>query len=233
MDWIIRAKKGDKKAREQLYEICRPLIKSVCNNYYVIGYDNEDLEQIATIVFLKVIDGFNIDAVHKRKYNLYTDSYEIIKYENIKNSDIEWIAFLAYLKRAIKNRIIDEIRKEEKRIYMNYSKSSISKNKVINVKENSKDRHQVERHKCIRSNLLLNLDLFPSLEESYIEREKSKEIRDILKGLSIKEKKLINSIYNEGISLREYSIRENITYNNAYYFRRKLLKKLKILLYNI
>ena len=56
---IVLGKQGDKKAIEEILKLYERLIKKCSRSYYIRGYDEEDLEQIARLMIIKAIDKFN------------------------------------------------------------------------------------------------------------------------------------------------------------------------------
>lgn len=59
---IVRAKAGDKAAKEEILMMFKPLVISCANNVYICGYEKSDLIQIGYISILKAIDSFDISS---------------------------------------------------------------------------------------------------------------------------------------------------------------------------
>lgn len=56
---VSQGKQGDKEAIESLLYKYEPLIKKYVRHYFIKGYDDEDLEQIARLAMLKAINKFD------------------------------------------------------------------------------------------------------------------------------------------------------------------------------
>lgn len=59
---LIKAKEGDKAAREEILKMFRPLILSCVSRIYVSGMEKSDLIQIGYVSLLKAINNFNISS---------------------------------------------------------------------------------------------------------------------------------------------------------------------------
>ncbi len=70
LDYIRRAKNGDEKAKELIFENNSALIKSIIRRFVGKGVEYDDLYQIACIGFLKAIQNF--DASFGVKFSTYT-----------------------------------------------------------------------------------------------------------------------------------------------------------------
>lgn len=70
LDYIRKAKQGDEKAKEIIYSINSPLIKSIIKRFKNKGVEYEDLYQIASIGFLKAVKNF--DESYNVKFSTYT-----------------------------------------------------------------------------------------------------------------------------------------------------------------
>ena len=84
---IIRSKKGDSKALEEILKNFTPLINNTAISFYIYGYDNEDIKQIARLAIINSVYKFNLDL---------SDS------------------FPSYVKETVRNSIYKEIEKAEK-----------------------------------------------------------------------------------------------------------------------
>lgn len=58
---IIESKNGNRLSTEILLEKYKPLIKKVAFNYYIKGYDNDDLIQVASMWFLESLKKYNLE----------------------------------------------------------------------------------------------------------------------------------------------------------------------------
>lgn len=58
---IIAAQKGDKKALEELLELCKPLVYKKALTFHIVNHDDEDLLQIARVSVLKAIYGYDTE----------------------------------------------------------------------------------------------------------------------------------------------------------------------------
>lgn len=61
-DLLIKAKEGEKAAKEEILKMFKPLVISCANNTYISGYDKSDLIQIGYVSILKAIDSFDISS---------------------------------------------------------------------------------------------------------------------------------------------------------------------------
>lgn len=59
IELLLRAKKGDKQAKERLVECNYPLIKSIVARFKNKGVEYDDLYQLGCVGFLKAIDNFD------------------------------------------------------------------------------------------------------------------------------------------------------------------------------
>lgn len=58
---IIQSKQGDKKAMEELINTYQKLIKKYTTTYFIKGYEDEDLEQIANMALIQAVKKYDID----------------------------------------------------------------------------------------------------------------------------------------------------------------------------
>ena len=70
LELIRKAKKGDEKAKEELFLNNLPLIKSIIKRFKSKGVEYDDLYQIASIGFIKAITNF--DESFNVKFSTYT-----------------------------------------------------------------------------------------------------------------------------------------------------------------
>lgn len=70
LDYIRKAKKGDERAKQIIFEHNSPLIKSVIRRFKNKGVEYDDLYQIACIGFVKAINNF--DERYEVKFSTYT-----------------------------------------------------------------------------------------------------------------------------------------------------------------
>lgn len=84
---IIKAKQGDKGALEEILRKFQPLINNTAMRFYIYGYENEDIKQLAVLAIIKAIEKFDI---------------------SLSNS------FPSYVKETVRNTIYKEIDKAEK-----------------------------------------------------------------------------------------------------------------------
>lgn len=106
-DLIIKAKAGDKKAIEEIIENYKPLINNTAISFYIYGYEEEDIKQLAILAIIKAIRNFDIDL------------------------SLDY--FPSYVKKAVRNTIYDEIEKATKVYYKNKENKEIAS--LINYKE--------------------------------------------------------------------------------------------------
>lgn len=69
MDLLIKAKEGDKSARDEIVESNLGLVYSVVRRFYNRGYEKDDLFQIGCIGLIKSIDNF--DVTFNVKFSTY------------------------------------------------------------------------------------------------------------------------------------------------------------------
>lgn len=133
---ILESKNGNELSKVKLLEKYKPLIIKVAFNYYVKGYDNEDLIQMATMWFLVAIDKYNMD----------------------KNSD-----FSSYVMRTINNNMRALIRKIAKE---NYEKSIYDKNpNGITLEDTLEDEFNIVENYEKQDNLNNLKEAIEGLEE--------------------------------------------------------------------
>ena len=84
---IIKAKQGDKNALEEILRKFQPLIDNTARSFYIYGYEDEDIKQLAVLAIIKAVDKFNI---------------------SLSNS------FPSYVKETVRNTIYTEIDKATK-----------------------------------------------------------------------------------------------------------------------
>ncbi|MDV4150318.1 sigma-70 family RNA polymerase sigma factor [Clostridium sp. AL.422] len=103
---IIRAKQGDKIALEEIIIKFKPLINNTAMSFYIYGYGDEDIKQIAILTIIKAVNKFDITL---------SDS------------------FPSYVKEAVRNSIYKEIDKATKIYFKNKESKEIAK--FIDIKE--------------------------------------------------------------------------------------------------
>ena len=96
---ILKAKEGNKKALEEIIIKFQPLINKTAISFYIYGYEDEDIKQIATMAIIKAIYKFDV---------------------SFSNS------FPSYAKEAIRNSIYKEIDKATKIYYKNKESKEIA-----------------------------------------------------------------------------------------------------------
>ncbi|WP_195265451.1 sigma-70 family RNA polymerase sigma factor [Clostridium sp. 1001275B_160808_H3] len=175
---IVRAKQGDKKSMEEILKNFEPLVYKTSISYYIYGYSQEDIKQIARLTIIESLEKFNTDL---------SDS------------------FPAYVQKCIKNKMYKEIEKATNKYYENKLNKEIASS--INVEEII-DQNTDVSEECIKKEL--SSILFKSIEM-----------------LNEDEKALLNSIYVQGITLKEYSKRTNIEYHKLRYMKDKIMEKLR------
>lgn len=84
---IIKAKQGDKNALEEILKTYKPLINNAAMRFYIYGYEDEDIKQLAILAIIKAVDKFDVTL-----------------------SDL----FPSYVKEAVRNTIYKEIDKATK-----------------------------------------------------------------------------------------------------------------------
>ena len=105
-DLIIKSKQGDKSALEEILRMFQPLINNTAISFYIYGYEDEDIKQIARLAIIKAVKKFNID---------------------LSNS------FPTYVKEVIRNTMYKEIDKAQKVYFKDKISKEIAK--VIDIKE--------------------------------------------------------------------------------------------------
>ena len=103
---IIKAKQGDKKALEKILINFKPLINNTAMSFYIYGYEDEDIKQLAILAIIKAVDKFDITL---------SDS------------------FPSYVKETVRNTIYKEIDKATKVYFENKMSKEIAT--FIDVKE--------------------------------------------------------------------------------------------------
>ncbi|MBE6055219.1 MAG: sigma-70 family RNA polymerase sigma factor [Clostridium sartagoforme] len=96
---IVKAKQGNKEALEEIIKKFKPLINTTAISFYIYGYEDEDIKQIATIAIIKAIEKFDI---------------------SLSNS------FPSYVKETVRNTIYKEIDKATKAYYKNKDSKEIA-----------------------------------------------------------------------------------------------------------
>ena len=111
LDYIRRAKRGDEKSKEIMFEQNSPLIKSIIRRFKDKGVEYEDLYQIACIGFLKAIKNF--DESYEVKFSTYCVPMVIgeIKRYMRDNGAIKVSRALKILANKI-NKFVDEYQSE-------------------------------------------------------------------------------------------------------------------------
>lgn len=111
LDYIRRAKRGDEKSKEIMFEQNSPLIKSIIRRFKDKGVEYEDLYQIACIGFLKAINNF--DESYEVKFSTYCVPMVIgeIKRYMRDNGAIKVSRALKILANKI-NKFVDEYQSE-------------------------------------------------------------------------------------------------------------------------
>ena len=145
LDYIRKAKQGDEKAKEIIYSINSPLIKSIIKRFKNKGVEYEDLYQIASIGFLKAVKNF--DESYNVKFSTYTVPMIIgeIKRYIRDNGAIKVSRSLKIVANKI-NRYIDEYisqciqpltpKEDEKRKFVSsYTKKNTRKQNTIPVQK--------------------------------------------------------------------------------------------------
>lgn len=105
-DLIIKAKQGDKNSLEEIIRRFKPLINNTAISFYIYGYEDEDIKQIATLAIIKAVNKFNIALSE---------------------------SFPSYVKETVRNSIYKEIDKATKIYFKNKISREIAS--FIDVKE--------------------------------------------------------------------------------------------------
>ncbi|MGJ0841777.1 sigma-70 family RNA polymerase sigma factor [Clostridium tertium] len=175
---IVRAKHGDKKSMEEILKNFEPLVYKTSISYYIYGYSEEDIKQIARLTIIESVEKFNTDL---------SDS------------------FPAYVQKCIKNKMYKEIEKATNKYYENKLNKEIT---------NSIDVEEI-------------IDKDTDVSEECIKKELSGILFKSIEKLNKEEKALLNTIYVQGIILKEYSKRTNIEYHKLRYMKDKIMEKLR------
>lgn len=69
---VLSAKKGDKKAMEDVIESLMPAIYKICSSYYIKNYDMDDLMQISKISVINAVNKYNFNS--KANFKTYANT---------------------------------------------------------------------------------------------------------------------------------------------------------------
>jgi RNA polymerase sporulation-specific sigma factor len=128
----------------------------------------------------------------------------IIKSVEKFNTDLS-DSFPAYVQKSIRNQIYKEIEKATNKYYDNKLNKEIISS--IDIKE--------------------IIDKNTNITEDYLKKELNKSLYKAIEKLNFKEKALLNSLYVEGLTLKDYSETENIQYYKARYMKDKIIEKIR------
>lgn len=103
---LKKAKQGDKSSMEALINKFEPLIKKSSKKYYINGYEQKDVKQLAYMATLKAIKRFDTER----------SNY-----------------FPLYVKRTIQNSIYKELQKSKEKVI--YNKSNKELREITEIKE--------------------------------------------------------------------------------------------------
>ena len=105
-DLILKSKEGSKEALEEIIRAFNPLINNTALSFYIYGYEDEDIKQVARLAIIKAVNKFNIELID---------------------------SFPSYVKEVVRNTIYKEISKAEKVYFKEKISKEIAV--VIDIKE--------------------------------------------------------------------------------------------------
>ena len=151
---IIKAKQGDKGALEEILSKFQPRINNTAMSFYIYGYENEDIKQLAVLAIIKAIEKFDI---------------------SLSNS------FPSYVKETVRNTIYKEIDKAEK-VYCKgkISRESATFIDIKDIVDESTNIHEDYIKKEGREDLEIAISLLKEeeralLKELYVEKKTLKK----------------------------------------------------------
>lgn len=165
---LIKAKQGDKAAMEKLLNKFEPLIKKSSKQYYISGYEQTDIKQLAYMATLRAIRRFDMERSN---------------------------SFPLYVKRAVQNSIYKELKKsEEKIIYPKGNRESKESSELKNIEDKEIDIED-EIIKKERRERLVNLINKMSNEEKEFIKEIFIEGKSLKKYSEEKNIKYYQAVY--------------------------------------
>lgn len=141
---LIKAKQGDKAAMEKLLNKFEPLIKKSSKQYYISGYEQTDIKQLAYMATLRAIRRFDMERSN---------------------------SFPLYVKRTVQNSIYKEIKKSKEIISYNKGNRETKENSEIKNIEDKNVELEEEIIKKERREKLINLINKMANEEKEFIRE--------------------------------------------------------------
>ncbi|WP_418223274.1 sigma-70 family RNA polymerase sigma factor [Clostridium isatidis] len=141
---LIKAKQGDKVSMEKLLNKFEPLIKKSSKQYYINGYEQGDIKQLAYMATLKAIKRFDLEKSN---------------------------SFPLYVKRTVQNSIYKEIKKSKEIISYNKGNRETKENSEIKNIEDKNVELEEEIIKKERREKLINLINKMANEEKEFIRE--------------------------------------------------------------
>ncbi|MGL5379002.1 sigma-70 family RNA polymerase sigma factor [Clostridium sp.] len=167
----------DSIGKAQIIKKYDNVIREVCNCFYIKNYGQDDLYQIGYIEAISVIDKFDSE---------------------------KGISFSSFLRKCIRNQMINLINKECKKYGVSFSSDD--------------EEYMIPVVDDIQSEI--------DIEEEYVRREFTKALISIINGLSKEQRILLKNIYVDGISLNEYAVKNGVTYYKAAKIQKEMLKGL-------
>jgi len=165
---LIKAKQGDKVSMEKLLNKFEPLIKKSSKQYYISGYEQTDIKQLAYMATLRAIRRFDMERSN---------------------------SFPLYVKRAVQNSIYKELKKsEEKIIYPKGNRESKESSELKNIEDKEIDIED-EIIKKERRERLVNLINKMSNEEKEFIKEIFIEGKSLKKYSEEKNIKYYQAVY--------------------------------------
>lgn len=176
---IIKAKQGDKNALEEILKNFKPLINNTAMSFYIYGYEDEDIKQLAILAIIKAVDKFDITL---------SDSFPSYVKETVRNTIYKEIdkATKVYFKDKISKEIatfidVKEIVDENTNIQEDYIKKEGKKDleKAIGLLE--EDERNLLKYLYIERKTLKDY-----AEKNNLEYYKARYIKDkIIKKLKV------------------------------------------------
>nr|WP_246582857.1 sigma-70 family RNA polymerase sigma factor [Clostridium mobile] len=116
-----------------------------------------------------------------------------------------------------------------KKNFIGYAAMAIKNNFYYLIRKECKENYEASLNKEIGEDIYIEdtLKSTEDIEEDFIKKEEYKNLYSALKKLSKEEIYIINWIYFERKKLKDYAIKNNISYNKARYLKDKTIKKLK------
>ena len=182
-DLIIKAKQGDKNALEEILRKFQPLINNTAISFYIYGYEDEDIKQIATLAIIKAVDKFDL---------AFSNSFPSYAKESVRHSIYKEIdkATKVYYKNKISKEIanfidVKEIVDENINIQEDYIKKEGKRNleKAISLLKE-------EERNLLKALYIESKTLAKYSEENNMEYYKSRYMKDKII------KKLKNTLLN-------------------------------------